>query len=313
MKRNLKITISMILCITMLFTIALSAAAENESLLDKLNAQLKEAEKGTEPTSDSLIDTDEVSLEIYERNWVEGDKPSVDDIIATGDDIYIKIPQESYFLDEYEYKYVVNKDGGDTVFIFDDPTIDFAYNYHSPLAYHGSQVVVLAERQIHSCILYRTYDNELHAGWICTENLQDNFPGDKLAVGKKDTKTYGKNLTSFVPSIWWSEEYAADTRTYYTVIDNEGKDCISITFDYQVIGRNGVYKPHEGREVYCLVDGSWIKAGEFDVKETLDPIQFTIHFKKPVSVEAFFIIPTELHKQDIDVRQSVIEMCCPEE
>lgn len=312
MKRQFRIIISMILCMALFSGMSISAAADDESLLDKLNAQLKETKAEPDASASSLIDSEESSVVVSEYSCVLGEKPSEDDITATGDDKYIKMPHESYYLDEYEYKYVYNEDGGSTVFVFDNPSADYECNQYSPLAYHGSMVVVLAERQIHSCILYKDHNNRLHAGWICTENLQDSFPGDKYSVGKSAAKTQKQNVSRFVPSFWWSEEHAADTRTYYTAIGSEGNDCISITLDYQVIGRNGVYKPHEERDVYCLVDGAWIKAGQFDVKETLDPVQFTIHFKKPVDLEGFFIIPTELYKQDIEARQGVVEIYYPE-
>lgn len=313
MKKYCKVIISIILSLALFSSMSMSAAAEAESLLDKLNKQLEETKNAPEEnSSDSLIEDAGTSVNLYASNWFHGEFPSEDDIIATGDDAFIKMPHESYYLDEYEYKYVVNKDGGSTVFVFDNPSADYECNTHSPLAYNGSLVIVLAVRQIHSCILYRDHNNILHAGWICSENLQDNFPGDKYSVGKDISNTYSKDLINFVPSVWWSEETAADTRTNYTIVENLGKQCISLTIDYQVIGRNGVYKPHEGRRVYCLANGSWIKAGEFNVQESLDPVQFTIHFKKPVCVDAFFIIPTELYKQDIEARQTVVAMCCPE-
>ena len=316
MKKHFKALISLVVCLILIFTMALSAVADSGTLRDKLIAKVKEieaAEKKAVSTSNDLIEADEVIKKWEENSWRAGCKPSVDDILATGDEIYIKMPHESYYLDEYEYKYVYDKENKHSVYVFDNPDYGINAKFLRPRAYHGSRVIVLAERQIYSCVLYWTADNVMHAGWISSENLQDEFPGDEFIVGKKNAETLNKGVESFVPALMWSEVPAADTDTKYTLVNNEGRKCISVTFDYHVIGRNGIVNPHGDREVYCLIEGKWIKIGEFEVNKSLDPVLYTIHFKNPVEVEAFLIIPKDLDTQGIDVRQSVVEMCCPEE
>lgn len=316
MNRHFKALVSLALCLTLICTLALSAGADSENLLDKLNAQTKEMEKAvgtTESKSGGLIATEESTVKWQEGRWVERDKPSVDDILATGDEIYIKMPHESYYLDEYEYKYVNDRENRLSVYVFDNPDNGTQAKFPRPRAYHGSRVVVLAVRGVHSCVLYWTENNVMHAGWISSENLQDSFPGDEYSVEKKNAEVYDKGVASFVPALKWSEKPIADTLTKYTIINNEGKACISMTLDYHVIGRNGVAKYYGEREVYCFADGEWIKAGEFEVNKGTSPVQFTIHFKTPVNVEAFLIIPKDLQTQGIEFRQSVVEMYYPED
>ena len=217
------------------------------------------------------------------------------------------MPHPSYYLDRYEYKYINDEDIGLSVYIFDNPDNGTDAVWSRPRAYHGSRVVVLAVRHMHSCILYRTEDNVLHAGWVSTENLEDDFPGDKYSVGKNAQAKGGTNYVSFMPGVKWSESPIADTRTKYTQVNNGGRKCVSMTIDYQVIGRNGT-KAWGDRDVYCRVAGEWIKAGSFQVNENYDPVQFTIHFNAPVLVDAFLVIPRELYTQGFYFRQSVVEM-----
>lgn len=315
MKKHFKALISLAVCLVLFFSMALSAVADSDTLLDKLIAKIKEMEAVEEKavsTANDLIEADEVIEKWVKSGWIEGCKPSVDDILATGDEIYIKMPHESYYLDEYEYKYVNDKENKHSVYVFDNPDYGIYAKFLRPRAYHGSRVIVLAERQIHSCVLYWTADNVMHAGWISSANLQDEFPGVAFSVGKKDAKALDKGVESFIPAQMWSEVPAADTETKYTLVNNEGRKCISVTLDYHVIGRNDVIYPHGDREVYCLIEGKWIKAGEFEVDKSLAPVLYTIHFKNPVKLDAFLIIPKDLNTQGIDVRQSVVEMCCLE-
>ena len=56
--------------------------------------------------------------------------------------------------------------------------------------------------------------------------------------------------------------------------------------------------------------GKWIKAGEFELDKSLSPVLYTIYFNSPVILDAFLIVPKDLNKEGIDVRQSVVEMRC---
>lgn len=316
MKKSFKALISMAVCPILIFTMALHAAADSGTLLERCLAKIMEMnalEKNDVSSSTDLIEAGEVTEAWEEHSWMEARKPSADDILATGDEIYIKMPHESYYLDEYAYKYVNDKENKHSVYVFDNPDYGTNAKYPRPRAYHGSRVIVLAERQIHSCVLYWTADNVMHAGWISSENLQDEFPGVAFSVGKRDAKTLDKEAECIIPAQMWSEVPAADTATKYTIVNSEGRKCISVTLDYHVIGRNGIANPHGDREVYCFIAGEWIKAGEFEVDKSLSPVLYTLHFKTPVELEAFLIIPKDRSIQGVDVRQRVVEMWCPKE
>lgn len=91
------------ICLVLIFTMALSAVADSGTLLDRLIAKIKEMEvmeKKAVSISNDLIEADEVIEKWEESSWIEGCKPSAADILATGDEIYIKMPHESYYLDE---------------------------------------------------------------------------------------------------------------------------------------------------------------------------------------------------------------------
>lgn len=316
MKKPFKALLSLAVCLTLVFSMALSAAADRGTLWDKIIARIMEMEDVEEQNvsiSGNLIEAGEVEENWAGGSWTAGAKPSAADILATGDDIYIKMPHESYYLDEYEYKYVNDRANKNSVYVFDNPDNGINAKYLRPRAYHGSRVIVLAERQIHSCVLYWTADNVMHAGWVSSENLQDEFPGVAYSVGKLDAKFANKGVESFVPAQTWSELPAADTGTKYTIVNNGGRKCISVTLDYHIIGRNGVVNLQGAREVYCLVEGEWINAGEFEVDKNLTPVMYTIYFRSPVELEAFLIVPKDLNTQGFDVRQQVVEMCCLKE
>lgn len=313
MKEHFKTLLSLAVCQILIFSMATSAEAARASLRDKAFAKIVGMEAGEKKfvsDSNDLIGADEVVEKWANSGWMWGSKPSVDDILATGDEIYIKMPHESYYLDEYEYKYVNDRDNKYSVYVFDNPDYGTDAKFLRPRAYHGSRVIVLAERQIHSCVLYWTADNVMHAGWISSENLQDEFPGVAFNVGKMSANATNKGVQDFVPAQAWSDSPAAGTDTKYTLVNNEGKKCISVTLDYQVIGRNDVVNPHGIREVYCLIEGEWISAGEFEVDKSLSPVLYTIYFNGPIKLDAFLIIPQDLNTQGIDVRQSVVEMSC---
>lgn len=313
MKKRFKALLSLVVCQTMIFSMSTSVDAVRASLLDRGIAMITGMASANEETAsdaNDLIGSDEVVEKWVNSGWMEGSKPSAEDIFATGDDIYIKMPSESYYLDCYEYKYVVDRDNKHSVYVFDNPDNGTNAIYLRPRAYHGSRVIVLAERQIHSCVLYWTADNVMHAGWISSANLQDEFPGVMFSVGKMSANAPDKGVESFIPAQMWSDAPADGTSTKYTFVSNEGKKCVSVTLDYHVIGRNDVPYPHGTREVYCLIAGKWIKAGEFELDKNLSPVLYTIHFNSPVILDAFLIVPKDLNKQGIDVRQSVVEMRC---
>ena len=313
MKKRFKGLLSLALCQVLIFSMAASADAAKASFRDKCIAIITGKEVAKEETvsdANDLIGSDEIVEKWVNSGWMEGSKPSADDILATGDDIYIKMPHESYYLDCYEYKYVNDRDNKHSVYVFDNPDNGTNAKYPRPRAYHGSRVIVLAERQVHSCVLYWTADNVMHAGWISSANLQDEFPGVVFSVGKMSANAPDKGVDSFIPALMWSDAPADGTRTKYTFVSNEGKKCVSVTLDYHVIGRNDVPNPHGTREVYCLIAGKWIKAGEFELDKSLSPVLYTIHFNSPVILDAFLIVPKDLNKEGIDVRQSVVEMRC---
>lgn len=313
MKKHFKALLSLAVCQILIFFMAASAEAVRVSLRDKAMAKIAgmdAGEKAFASDGNDLIGAGEVVEKWVNSGWAEGSKPSVDDILATSDEIYIKMPHESYYLNKYEYKYVNDRDNKYSVYVFDNPDNGTNAKYPRPRAYHGSRVIVLAERQIHSCVLYWTADNVMHAGWISSENLQDEFPGVVFSVGKMSAKATDQGVQNFVPAQTWSDAPAAGTDTQYTLVNNEGKKCVSVTLDYQVIGRNDVVNPHGAREVYCLIAGKWIMEGEFEVDKSLSPVLYTIYFNSPVKLDAFLIVPKDLYKQGIDVRQSVVEMSC---
>ena len=112
--------------------------------------------------------------------FAAGNGPSAEDIVATGDDKKITLPEEGSYLSDYVYKYVSCK------------KLFSLYGYSEPregmqrpraVVFHGSRVRVLAEQNGYSCIQYHTACQVLVSAWIPSSFLVDEYPGRVVELG----------------------------------------------------------------------------------------------------------------------------------
>ena len=107
-------------------------------------------------------------------------------IKATGDQKYIQLPKDRSYLDEFKTRYV---DFSDVLIPKADGQVEPMYGPCAPVerkpnktcvlampfAYTGTKVTVVAEEGKYSCIIYRSSDNKMRAGWIWNIYLGDEY------------------------------------------------------------------------------------------------------------------------------------------
>jgi len=232
--------------------------------------------------------------------------PSENDIIAMGYEGQIKMPHEAYYLDDYEYAFVFDADYGLNVRVYRNPDDGICQGNLLPVAWHGSEVTLLAKRHDFYCITYYTNDNVLCAGWVHEDDLCSSYPGDWYGVGARNAELFAGDYYMVRPEVEWSEDFYVDSYTRYSRVWSPG-NVTAMTLEYQVIGRNDK-KADGGRDVYINLGDGWRYIGSFQVNEELDPVRYTIYFNYPVLVKAVAVLPQDMSQQGFDFRLSVSNM-----
>ena len=268
--------------------------ADTRSLAGKLNELVNQIENSKSP--DAVTSASKKSL-----------SPSANDIIAIGLDGMIKMPHEDYYLDKYLKGYIYDSSYGLNVRVYRNPDNGIKDSNMMPKAWHGSEVTLLAKRHDFYCITYYTHLNELSAGWVHEDDLCRSFPGDWYAKGEKNESLYAGEYYTVRPQVEPSDEFMVDSYTEYSDVWCPG-ECISMTLEYQVIGRNDKWPASTYHDVYINPGDGWIYIGSFKVNESLDPVRYTVYFNEPVDVRAIAVLPEDMNQQGFDFRLCIPEM-----
>ncbi|MBQ2960322.1 MAG: hypothetical protein IJE09_03755 [Oscillospiraceae bacterium] len=232
--------------------------------------------------------------------------PNENDIIGAGFEGQIKMPHPAYFLDDYEYAFIFDKNYGLNVRVYRNPDDGMCEGNLLPVAWHGSEVTLLAKRHDFYCIIYHTNDNAMCIGWVHEDNLCSNYPGDWYGVGERNEELFDGDYYMVRPEVEWSEDFYVDSYTRYSRIWSPG-NVTAMTLEYQVIGRNDK-KADGGRDVYINLGDGWRYIGAFQVNKALDPVRYTIYFNYPVPVKAVAVLPQDMSQQGFDFRLCVSDM-----
>lgn len=215
-------------------------------------------------------------------------------IRGTGDEKYLKLPNAESYLDEFKTKYVditqvmILVDGSLVPMYGPAAAVDrnpgLKGSLHMPYAYQGTKVTVVAEQSQTSCILYRSSEGKMRAGWIRDIYLSDNYPGKVLTVGKENSSASG--TVAEVPMSWSREGFLGGQQNY-SVLAEPVKNCVGFTLDYQLIQENTdkwgtILGP---RTVYVNDGSEWIKVGSFEYPE-FGPVQVRVNLEKPIDIVA---------------------------
>ncbi|MCR5136756.1 MAG: hypothetical protein K6C12_06625 [Oscillospiraceae bacterium] len=215
-------------------------------------------------------------------------------IMATGDQQYIVMPEESSYLSEYKTRYIMEiplDSCNRPVKYVSGPCVPVERisqlgtgRQPQPFAYVGTRVTVVAEENDMSCILYRSSENQLRAGWVQTRFLVDEFPGRVVNIGNRqfsDTDTVnGIEIT-------WSKKSWLNSQQNYSVLSETVKNCVGFTLDYQLIKENtpfwcSILGP---RTVYINDGTDWIPVGSFDYPE-FGTVKVIVNLEQPVDLVA---------------------------
>lgn len=106
------------------------------------------------------------------RSLLLSDKPCYGDIVKTGDDKKITIPEDDEYLDEYGLKYIHS--AYDATFVYQNPCLD--YYSQQGVVKHGSVVAVLAEKDVFYLIRYVNGDKIARTGWVLKKFVGNTEP-----------------------------------------------------------------------------------------------------------------------------------------
>ena len=202
-------------------------------------------------------------------------------ILATGDDKYIQLPDEESYLSEFKYMFSYHIYVGPC-----SPVEKYPKRFSGgkmPYAYDGTKVLVIAEQNEMSCIIYRDSSNRTRAGWIWNTDLRETFPGVEHVIG--DHKD-GSSVISEVP-MEWSRKGFLGSQQNYCVLAEPVKDCIGFTLEYQLIKENTrVWQKVLGpRTIYVNNGEEWIDVGSFEYP-VFGPVRIEVNLDEPMDITA---------------------------
>ena len=230
--------------------------------------------------------------------------PSINDIIATGDNRVIKVPDANSYFSSYQSMYV-DASKGHSVYVYKWPN---SQSGKMPVAYHGIKVTLLAEQEGFTCVLYHTDENTLRAGWVSSANLTWYYPGRTEYLGRStgSNGTYYGNAEAS-----WSRDYFVGTRQKYTNLQKTYYNCNQFTLDYQVTARNGAdTQACLGPRTVYVNDGSgWVAVGTFSYND-LGPVNVVITLDQPMTIMAVATSASCSKPDTFSFRQSVLDIYC---
>ena len=215
-------------------------------------------------------------------------------IKATGDQKYIQLPKEKSYLDEFKTRYV---DFSDVLIPTADGQVTPMYGPSAPVermpkknglqmpfAYTGTKVTVVAEQGKYSCIIYRSSENKMRAGWIWNIYLGDEYPGRSLTIGTENSSATG-NIPDVPMS--WSKKGFLKSQQWYSVLKEPVENCVGFTLEYQLIAENTkkwctILGP---RNVYVNNGEKWVKVGSFEYPE-FGTVQVRVNLDEPMDIVA---------------------------
>ena len=230
--------------------------------------------------------------------------PSINDIISTGDNRVITVPDTNSYFSTYQTMYI-NASKGHSVNVYKKPNTQSG---KMPAAYHGVKVTLLAEQDGLTCILYHTDENTVRAAWVSSNNLTWYYPGRTEYIGRT-TGNIGTYYGDAEAS--WSRDYFVGTKQKYTNLQNTFYNCRQFTLDYQVTARNGAdTRECLGPRTIYVNDGSgWTAVGTFNYNE-LGPVNVVVSLDFPMTIKAVATSATCSKPDTFSFRQFVLDVYC---
>ena len=153
-----------------------------------------------------------------------------------------------------------------------------------PWVYEGTEVTVLAEENNMSFILYRSSENEQHAGWVQTRFLVDDFPGELLTIG--ENRFSNASVIDDI-TMTWSKKGFLDSQQNYSVLSETVENCVGFTLEYQLTAENTpkwacIFGP---RTVYVNDGTQWIRVGSFDYPQH-GTVKVEVNLAEPTDIVA---------------------------
>ena len=153
-----------------------------------------------------------------------------------------------------------------------------------PFAYVGTRVTVVAEENDMSCIVYRSSENKLRAGWVQSRFLVENFEGNQVTIGNPK---FSNTRTVNGIDVTWSKKSWLNSQQNYSVLSQTVENCVGFTLDYQLIKENtpflcSILGP---RMIYVNNGEEWIPVGSFDYPE-LGTVKVTVNLDEPMDIVA---------------------------
>lgn len=153
-----------------------------------------------------------------------------------------------------------------------------------PWVYEGTEVTVLAEENNMSFILYRSSENEQHAGWVQTRFLVDEFPGELLTIG--ENRFSNASVIDDI-TMTWSKKGFLDSQQNYSVLSETVENCVGFTLEYQLTAENTpkwacIFGP---RTVYVNDGTQWIRVGSFDYPQH-GTVKVEVNLAEPTDIVA---------------------------
>ena len=208
-------------------------------------------------------------------------------IRETGWEDMLVLPKDESYLDEWKTLYCRKAFRAPCLAVERVAALHTGY-MKMPFLYEGTEVTVVAEENDMSCILYRSSDNELYAGWIQSIRLLDEFPGKCITLGEapEDGFTFRNGIT-----LRWSGEGWRTAEQYisrqYSILSEEVRNCVGFTLEYQLIAENTykwdcIYGP---REIYVRSGGEWTWVGTFAYPEK-GTVKVQVWLDSPMDIDA---------------------------
>ena len=229
--------------------------------------------------------------------------PGPEDIVATGDDKKIVMPDADSYLSEYKDMYIsaakyLSLSG------YSEPREGI--QRPRAVVFHGTRVTVLAEQDGFYCVRYRTADLATVCAWIPARFLSETYPGTVQTIGSDK----GGSIAQGDHSVSWSWGRFPGTGGRYLLLAEPCENCTGFTLDYQVISKEKKAEYADGfgkRNVYIHNGEQWVKVGSFDYK-ALGAVNVTVNLDQPTTVVAVRTIAECKKPDSFLAREDVLDV-----
>ena len=231
-------------------------------------------------------------------------------IRRTGDQGKIVMPRyQSYF--EHPAPYYVNAPKKHSIYVYKNPNIvrgkDSAQEDIMPFALEGLKVLIVAQQNGMSCIVYTDDKFQQHAGWVETKHLSGRFPGKETVIG---TASAGAAAEGEVPAMAWSKGPFVGTNHKYAYFADPIRNCVQFKLAYQVTNAYDCrFDDTLGTRTIYVNDGNgWREAGQFEYNAQ-GTVLVTVNLREAMNLKAVAVIPSCNNPDSFLYRVEIQDAC----